>query len=91
MENLNNQDIIEIALEWKDKILQKVWDYFSLEVQNLLIKYEDSFELEKKWRYWFYVKERNTWQLFWVFGSIENEELVDLTTTDLQYFEDVTQ
>lgn len=91
METFNKPNLIQIAHEWENEILAKVWDYFSLEINNLLIKYEDTFELEKKWRFWFYVKEKNTWHLYWVFASIEDEKLVDLTTTDLDYFEEVTQ
>jgi hypothetical protein len=91
MENITNINPINIAHQGEDKILEKVWDYFSIEVSNLLVKHDQSFELDKKWRYGFYVKEKNTWHVFWVFASFKDEKLADLTTTDLDYFEEVTQ
>ena len=88
METLNNTNPIDIAYKWENQILKKVGDFFTLEVDSLLVKHDQSFELEKKWRYWFYVKEKKSGHLFWVFASIDNEVLIDITTTDLDEFED---
>lgn len=91
MEKFTDINPINLAHKGENQILEKVWEYFSIEVNNLLIKYNQSFELEKKWRYGFYVKEKSTWHVFWVFASLKDEKLTNLTTTDLDYFEDVTQ
>ena len=90
METFNITNPIEIAYKWENQILKKVGDFFTLEVKNLLVQHDKSFELEKEWRYWFYVKEKESGQLFWVFASINEDksQLKDITTADLNEFED---
>jgi hypothetical protein len=89
MDALNNNPV-EISHIWESQILEKVSNYFSIQVDDLLIKYDDSFELSEKWRYGFYVKKKSSWQLFWVFASVDTvkNHLMNITTADLNTFED---
>ena len=90
METFHNTNPIDISHIWENQILEKVSSYFSIQVDDLLIKYDESFELSEKWRYGFYVKYKKTWQLFWVFASIDSTktQLMNITTADLDKFED---